>query len=150
MLRKLFFFSHFSCSIFSFTGKPKIGGCLASISASPWPVRESSTHSWPVRCSVAKRACASPSTTTWSRFVGQSSAHPSAWQKHWRSSVIYDSEERSGEDGVLPGADFCILLAAPSSQSNSEENSLRWERPQPLWAAQVRSRESLMRSHCSW
>jgi len=32
--------------------------------------------------------------------------------------------EGSGEDGVLPGVDFCFLLAAPSSQPYSEENSL--------------------------
>lgn len=41
--------------------------------------------------------------------------------------VFVCAAEGSGEDGVLPGVDFCSLLAAPSSQPYSEENNLRPE-----------------------
>lgn len=48
----------------------KTGGCLASISVYPWPALLSSTHSCPARCSAAKKACESHSTTTWNRYGG--------------------------------------------------------------------------------
>lgn len=39
--------------------------------------------------------------------------------------VFVCAEEGSGQDGVLPGVDFCSVLAAPSSQPHSQENNLR-------------------------
>lgn len=131
----------------SSTGMQKTGGCLASISAFHWPAQESSTHSCPVRCSAARKACASHSMTTWNRYTCK-------WlQCMFRSSVtvwlgktealssknifLVHIEEGSSEDGVLPGVDFRSLLAAPSSQPYSEENNLWPKWPQPLWTAQV-------------
>lgn len=69
---------------------------------------------------------------------------------------VFGAAEGSGEDGVLPRADLCFLLAAAPPQPPSEENHLRRKRPQPLRAAQVGKqisastpKESLMRIHCS-
>lgn len=127
-------------SFHSSTRKIKTGGCLASISASHWPARESSTHSCPPRCSVVKKACASPSTTTWNRYTHANVParnRNTYQQQHFFCVCVFNKAEGSSEDSVLPGVNFCLLLAAPSSQPHSEENNLRPEWPQPLWTAQV-------------
>ena len=51
--------------------------------------------------------------------------------------ALCGTAEGSGQDSVLPGPGVCPVLAASSSEPHPKAHNLRWEGPQPLWAAQV-------------
>lgn len=114
----------------------KTGGSLPSISVYPWPAPHSSTRSCPVRCSAAKKACESPSTTTWNRYE-RTVLRPFSATSSAPLWFCVCAAEGSSQNGLLPGADFCSLLAATSPQPYSEENNLWRKWPPPLWTTQV-------------
>lgn len=76
----------------------KTGGSSASISVSLWPAQESSTRSCPARCSAARRACGSRSTTTWNRYACK-----------WLCQSIWNLKDFE-ESQAFGSIDICLCL----------------------------------------